>query len=402
MAGYDFDFYETGRISVTAGQKAFTGTGTAWKLRGCEGALVIVAGAGAVNFVSALTTDAAGEFRTAWTGPTLANVQYTMWLPSAVAATALANHQRLAEIIASIQAAQPESANLTALAGLNGDAETLVRFLANGAFDLIKSSDVGIQDPNGTLAAIVAAQGIPNSQLPARIREYAAVISDANEATVGGWNVLAGDGSNVPVPLTGFVFTIAQSTNLLTQIWYQRAGYRSFMRFCNNGTWGSWAEIASTASAAALALLQLTGAANALPYFTGAGSAATTTLSPFARTVIDDTSGAAMFATMGATQSLGGGSGYSKDPNGSLWQWGTAIVTPTASGFGSIPFPISFSNTNFITVPTNGDHNTQLYMLIVTNRASLNAGRFDFRAVNANSGAAITDPVRINYIAMGN
>jgi hypothetical protein len=50
----------------------------------------------------------------------------------------------------------------------------------------------------------------------------------------------------------------------------------------------------------------------------------------------------------------------------------------------------------------NGDHNTQLYMLIVTNRASLNAGRFDFRAVNANSGVAITDPVRINYIAMGN
>lgn len=156
MAGYDFEFYETGRISVTAGQKAFTGSGTAWKLRGCEGALVIVAGAAAVNFVSTLSTDAEGEFRTAWTGPTLSNAQYTMWLPSAVAATALANHQRLAEIIASIQMAQPESANLTALAGLSGDAETLVRFLANGSFDLVKSSDVGIQDPNGSLGKFAA------------------------------------------------------------------------------------------------------------------------------------------------------------------------------------------------------------------------------------------------------
>ncbi|MFC7067558.1 hypothetical protein [Brucella rhizosphaerae] len=156
MAGYDFEFYETGTMSVTAGQKAFTGTGTAWKIRGCEGALVIVSGAGAVNFVSTLSTDAAGEFRTAWTGPTLANAQYTMWLPSAVAATALSNHQRLAEIIASIQNAQPENANLTALAGLGGDAETLVRFLANGSFDLVKTSDIGIQDPKGTLAKFAA------------------------------------------------------------------------------------------------------------------------------------------------------------------------------------------------------------------------------------------------------
>lgn len=150
---------------MTAGQKAFTGTGTAWKLRGCEGALVVVAGAGAVNFVSAVTTDAEGEFRTAWTGPTLANTQYTMWLPSAVAATALANHQRLAEIIASIQASQPQSANLTALAGLNVDTETLVRFLANGAFDLIKSSDVGIQDPNGSLGKLASSTVVANRSL---------------------------------------------------------------------------------------------------------------------------------------------------------------------------------------------------------------------------------------------
>lgn len=146
---------------MTAGQKAFTGSGTAWKLRGCEGALVIVAGAGAVNFVSTLSTDAAGEFRTAWTGPTLANAQYTMWLPSAVAATALANHQRLAEIIASIQTAQPSNKNLSALSALVGAAGKIPRFIGEETMDLVDY----IADPQGSLAKLAASTSIANRSL---------------------------------------------------------------------------------------------------------------------------------------------------------------------------------------------------------------------------------------------
>lgn len=152
MAGYDFEFYETGTISVTAGQKAFTGTGTAWKLRGCEGALVVVAGAGAVNFVSSLSTDAAGEFRTAWAGPTLADASYVMWLPSAVAATALANHQRLAEIIAGIQGAQPESVILSAFAALQGTDGKLPMFTGENTLELVNY----IADAKGSLAKLAA------------------------------------------------------------------------------------------------------------------------------------------------------------------------------------------------------------------------------------------------------
>jgi len=152
VAGYDFEFYETGTISVTAGQKAFTGTGTAWKLRGCEGALVVVAGAGAVNFVSSLSTDAAGEFRTAWKGPDLVDAAYVMWLPSAVAATALANHQRLAEIIAGIQGAQPESAILSVFAALQGSDGKLPMFTGENTLGLVEY----VADAKGSLKKLAA------------------------------------------------------------------------------------------------------------------------------------------------------------------------------------------------------------------------------------------------------
>jgi hypothetical protein len=161
VAGYDFEFYETGTISVTAGQKAFTGTGTAWKLRGCEGALVVVVGAGTVNFVSSLSTDAAGEFRTEWAGPDLVDASYVMWLPSAVAATALANHQRLAEIIAGIQGAQPESAILSAFAALQGSDGKLPMFTGENTLELVKY----IADAKGSLAKLAALQLAANTVL---------------------------------------------------------------------------------------------------------------------------------------------------------------------------------------------------------------------------------------------
>lgn len=85
------------------------------------------------------------------------------------------------------------------------------------------------------------------------------------------------------------------------------------------------------------AIAALTTAADKLIYATGADTFSTTTLTAFARTLLDDMNGETMFSTLGATQSLGN-SGYTKLPNNLIFQWGeTAAVQSSV-----ITFPIAF------------------------------------------------------------
>lgn len=133
--------------------------------------------------------------------------------------------------------------NLFALAKLTGDPEMIVRFLGNGAFDLVDPAELGIQDPNGTLAKFAALTLVANKLL--------------NTDTNG--DILLSD------------------------------------------------------------------------------------ITPFARTVLDDASGSAMFTTMGASQLRAINSGYEILPNGIIRQWGR-VTSLNADGGATITYPLTFPN----------------------------------------------------------
>lgn len=104
----------------------------------------------------------------------------------------------------------------------------------------------------------------------------------------------------------------------------------------------------SDITAAARVLLKLAGAASAnqLPYFTGEDSAGLTPLTAFARSILDDANGAAMWGTLGGDQNVAS-NGYLKLPNGLIVQWGS--VTLNTGGIW-VPYPVGFPNAAFRTI----------------------------------------------------
>lgn len=104
----------------------------------------------------------------------------------------------------------------------------------------------------------------------------------------------------------------------------------------------------SDITAAARVLLKLAGtaSANQLPYFTGEDGAGLTPLTAFARSILDDANGAAMWGTLGGDQNVAS-NGYLKLPNGLIVQWGS--VTLNTGGIW-VPYPVGFPNAAFRTI----------------------------------------------------
>lgn len=111
-----------------------------------------------------------------------------------------------------------------------------------------------------------------------------------------------------------------------------------------------------------LAMAGVTPSAGKLPYFTGASSAGLTELSAFARTILDDTSAAAVRNTINANASTCGGivaqsltqNGYAKFANGLIIQWVKSSI-PSGKTYDDISFPIAFARDVYQIIPADWD-----------------------------------------------
>ncbi|UGX87136.1 gp53-like domain-containing protein [Phyllobacterium meliloti] len=144
-----------------------------------------------------------------------------------------------------------------------------------------------------------------------------------------------------------------------------------------------------------------TPAANKLPYMTSATASALADLTAFARTVLDDTTGAAMFTTMGGSSGGTIGASWQKLPSGLIFQYGSNAVTFDANGIGSVTFPTAFNSAATYNLVAWNGHN--LYNVSFQQVRQFGFPSATAFAVNAKTvaGANYAGDARVDWIAIG-
>lgn len=152
-------------------------------------------------------------------------------------------------------------------------------------------------------------------------------------------------------------------------------------------------------TAAARALLNLDGAAaeNTMPFFYSDGGAALTPLTEFARSIIAAASSTQMWAAMGATSGTLNSNIYWTTPGRQLTIAGTTAGTTDSNAALTAVFPVAFANANYQIIAIGGEISIPTYN-VLWDRVP---GSCSFQVYNAGGGPRISGAARINYIATG-
>lgn len=274
----------------------------------------------------------------------------------------------------------PDGARVTA------QTTTLIELLGNGVLSNIAS--IPVQDGK-LLVGNAAGQYVPVDKSAVGIQDPSGSLGKLAAITLAANKILNTDGSG---NLTQSDITAAA----LVLLKLAGTAAANKLPYFNAATSAALTDF--TAAARALTNLSGTAAADRLPYLTSATGAGLTTLSAFARTILDDASGAAMWATMGAQISAVGSSGYCIFPNKLLVQWGSEVL-PDGVQYGVFALPTSFVNNSYILVGICGDAQVNPGVSVGRNLDGLNPASFAYRKTYQSTGTTVA--YRFNYIAVG-
>ncbi|QOD65809.1 hypothetical protein HGK82_22210 [Ochrobactrum sp. MT180101] len=340
--------YTDGTITVANGSVDFTGTDTLWRSAAFqEGDTVLLQGftgviAGTSNDDPLILSNTTGQFTEPWPG----------------ASGTFAYRMRYQPDNARFSAKSTALINLLANGILRGIADIgveegklLIGDVA-GLYDLIDKSELGLQDPNGSLGKLAALTLAANKILN----------------TDGSGNLTQSDITAAALVLLKLAGTAA--ANKLP--YFDAANSTALADF--------------TAAARALTNLSGTAAADRLPYLTGTSGAGLTPITAFARSLLDDPNPASMAVTLGNVWSFLG-NGYCKLSFGLYLMWGNvSSANPDYRVYFPTAFPGFVMYVNMINVYDYGGANNT-YMAAST--SNLDNTGFDARCRVIQNGGLV-------------
>lgn len=453
--------YTSGTISLVNGSAVITGIDTAWKTALIVGGTVHVEAEG--NPLPILPDDSAGasehpitdtEMTAAikWQGAT-GTYKYALVRENTYTEAQAANSVKIAELLQRLN-----HPTIAAIAGVQGEQDHLILLTGQSTATIIPrtsliqgiEADATVETPAGLATydgeaagfiVLVSNAGDQRAALYFKVSAAAGDWSDAAFLTgekgdqgdigptgirwAGVWNNVDAYAKNDVVRNNKSAWiALRANTNVSPPVLPTEANadWELFARAGVDGTGtgnvvapvggvannfpvafdGTTGEIIKAITGAIAALHALVPAANKLPYFSAADAAALTDLSAFARTILDDATGAAMFATMGATS----GTGWMRLPNGRLLQHASSIGTTDSGGNLGISFPTSFaSGTSYNVVAWSGDSGVLSGKLLLSQLRSApwpQAAGFAVNARQSNDGApVVSGGIRVDWIAIG-
>lgn len=335
--------YVSGTITLANGSTTVTGTGTMFQSAAFKtGDTLQIQNLTAV--IASVNSNTSLTLTSPWTGTSLTNAPYrARYLPDGARVTAQTT--TLIELLG--------NGVLTNLAELGVEDGKVPVGNGSGEYELKPTSSFGVQDPNGSLGKLAA-------------------------LTLAARQILQTDDN-------GALKALALAAN-------------KFIRTDANG------DLAlSDLGSASIALLNLSGtaAADRLPYLTGVSGSGLTVLTAFARTILDDANGDAVWNSIGGSQSTSA-IGYVKLPGGFMIQKGSSIVTTNSGGGFTFAFPSAFANTDHVTIMSNGDRNVNALISPVINRDALSSGGVNGVLINTGTGGTFPNQVaRVDWHSIG-